>query len=83
MALARRYEAILTGPEVRVLPFDFTAAKAYARVRQDRAIAPSDAIQLACAAAAGIDLFITNDDRLSRAIVPGIHFITSLASAPL
>ena len=37
-----------------------------------------DAIQLACAAAGGTDLFITNDDRLSRKNVPGIAFIQSL-----
>jgi predicted nucleic acid-binding protein len=42
-----------------------------------------DAIQLACAAAAGIDLFITNDDRLSKFHVQGIHFITGLDQAPI
>jgi hypothetical protein len=36
-----------------------------------------DAIQHACAAA--VDLFITNDDRLTRAI---LHGIASLARAP-
>jgi len=35
------------------------------------------------AAAAGVDLFITNDNRLSKRIVPGISFITSLKEAPL
>jgi hypothetical protein len=39
--------------------------------------------QLACAAQAQSDLFITNDDRLTRTRVPGIQFITSLASAPI
>jgi hypothetical protein len=42
-----------------------------------------DAIQLACAAAAGVDLFITNDDRLSRKHVPEVKFITSLERAYL
>jgi predicted nucleic acid-binding protein len=60
-----------------------TAAAAYARIRRDRGIRPPDAIQLACAAAAGVDLFITNDERLSRKIVPGVGFVTSLARAPL
>jgi predicted nucleic acid-binding protein len=46
-------------------------------------IRPPDAIQLACAAEAGIDLFITNDDRLSKKAVRGIHFVTSLKNAPL
>ena len=46
-------------------------------------VMPPDAIQLACAASVGIDLFITNDDRLSRKNIPGINFITSLARAPI
>ncbi|MCY4212767.1 MAG: PIN domain-containing protein [Gammaproteobacteria bacterium] len=81
-SLARRYEqAILTA--ATVLPFDQGAALAFARVRQDRSIKPPDAIQLACASAAGVDLFITNDARLSRKVVPGIHFIQPLANAAL
>ena len=43
----------------------------------------SEPVQLACAAAAGTDLFITNDDRLSRKNVRGIHFIQSLDKATL
>lgn len=50
-------------------------------IRRDRAIAPPDAIQLACAGVAEADLFITNDHRLSRKVVPGIHFIQSLETA--
>ena len=42
-----------------------------------------DAIQLACAAAAGVDLFITNDDRLSRKHVADVKFIASLERAYL
>ena len=40
-------------------------------------------MQLACAAVAGVDMFITNDQRLSRHVVPGIHFIQSLDGAAL
>src|SRR5215208_6399471 len=40
-----------------VLPFDVAAAPRYAEIRTDRTIKAPDAIQLACAAAAGIDLF--------------------------
>jgi predicted nucleic acid-binding protein len=47
----------------------------------DRTIRPPDAIQLACAAQANVDLFITNDDRLSHKVVPGIQFVTSLDKA--
>jgi predicted nucleic acid-binding protein len=66
-----------------VLPFDADCAPTYAAIRADRSIKPPDAIQLSCAAAAGVDLFITNDDRLSRKHVPGVKFITSLERAYL
>ena len=81
-ALVRRYEQAITA-SATVLPFDQAAASAFAAIRRDRAIPPPDAIQLACAAAVGVDLFITNDERLSRRVVPGIHFIQSLAAAAL
>lgn len=79
-ALRRRYEQAL-GSGATVLPFDVDAASHYAEIRQDRSIRPPDAIQLACAAAAEIDLFITNDDRLTRKSVRGIQFIQPLGNA--
>ncbi len=63
---------------VSVLPFDARAALRFAAIRDDRSIRAPDAIQLACAAVGGTDLFITNDDRLRRKNVPGIAFIQSL-----
>ena len=63
---------------VSVLPFDARAALRFAAIRGDRSIRAPDAIQLACAASGATDLFITNDDRLSRKNVPGIAFIQSL-----
>lgn len=63
---------------VTLLAFDAQAALRFAAIRSDRSIRAPDAIQLACAAAVGTDLFITNDDRLSRKNVPGIAFIQSL-----
>jgi predicted nucleic acid-binding protein len=80
---ANRYERMLGTPGVSLVAFDRAAAKVYARLRQDKTLAPPDAIQLACAAAAGCDLFITNDERLSRKIVPGIQFIASLDRAAI
>ena len=80
--LMRRYEQAIAG-SATVVPFDQAAASTFAAVRRDRAIRPPDAIQLACASVAGVDLFITNDQRLSRKVVPGIHFIQSLAVATL
>jgi len=66
-----------------ILAFDVSCAARYAAIRADRTIKAPDAIQLACAAAAGVDLFITNDDRLSRKHVPDVKFITSLERAYL
>lgn len=83
MALAERYRTYFRAPQLRVSPFDMDAAEAYAGIRRDRSIHPADAIQLACAAASEIDLFITNDSRLSKKNVPGIKFISGLREAPL
>ena len=79
--IAERYERLLDSPGVRLVPFDRESARMYAQIRRDRSIRPPDAIQLSCAAAAKTDLFVTNDARLSRKTVPGVHFIAPLASA--
>ncbi len=80
--LARKYQQAITAV-AQVLPFDTTAAGVYARLRCDRSIRAPDAIQLACASAAGADLFITNDAHLHKKHVDGIQFITSLDRAPI
>ena len=72
------YEGVLLGSSVRMVDFDAAAARIYAELRAELKVKAPDAIQLACAAAAKTDLFITNDDRLTRLVVPGIQFITSL-----
>ena len=82
MALAQRCEDLLL-EGATILPFDLAVGRRYADIRgREPTIKAPDAIQLACAAAAGIDLFITNDDRLSKKNVRGIHFVTSLNQAP-
>jgi predicted nucleic acid-binding protein len=75
--LCRQYERALRAGSV-LITFDEKAAQSYAAIRQDRSIRPPDAIQLACAARAQADLFITNDDRLTQKTIAGIQFITSL-----
>lgn len=79
--LVEKYERAITAASV-MLPFDVRAARIYAKLRGDRSLRAPDAIQLACAAAAGVDLFITNDARLHARQVDGIQFIVSLARAP-
>ncbi len=81
-ALARRHEQKITASATGI-SFDRSAAHVFAILRLDRTIQPPDAIQLACAAAAGVDLFITNDSRLNRKVEPGIHFIQAFATATL
>jgi predicted nucleic acid-binding protein len=81
-ALCRKYEQAISASAL-VLAFDVNAAKIYASLRCDRSIRAPDAVQLACAAAAGIDLFITNDARLHGKQVQGIQFIVPLNRAPL
>ena len=83
MELERDYSRLFRHPRITVLSFDAGVAPSYARVRADRSIRPPDAIQLAVASAADMDLFITNDERLSRKNVAGIKFITSLDRAPI
>jgi predicted nucleic acid-binding protein len=78
--LARRYEAALR-QGASIVPFDVEAARLYAGIRQDRTIRPPDAIQLACAAQARVDLFITNDERLSTKSIPRIQFVSALQRA--
>ena len=80
--IASLYEQEIT-QGARLIPFDIEAARIFAAIRCDRSIKPPDAIQLACAAQASCDLFITNDDRLSGKIISGIQFVTSLQRAPL
>lgn len=80
--LCKRYEKAITMTAL-VLPFDLDAARKFSVLRLDRSLRAPDAIQLACAATAGADLFITNDDRLSAMQIDGIHFIVPLSRAPL
>jgi len=79
-ALRQQYEEVLSRT-ARLVAFDREAARRYAGIRRNRTIRPPDAIQLACAAQVGVDLFITNDDRLSRLTIPGIQFLVSLDRA--
>ena len=78
--LARRYEAALR-QGATIIPFDIETSRLYASIRKDRTIRPPDAIQLACAAQASVDLFITNDERLSAKSIPQIQFVSSLQRA--
>lgn len=65
-------------PEVELLPFQPETAERYAQIRAANRVSPADAIHLACAAVAGVNLFLTNDHKLSKLVIPGIDFIAGL-----
>ena len=64
-----------------ILAFEEMASERYREIRESTSVRGPDAIQLACAASAGVEIFVTNDRGLHGLKVPGIHFITSIASA--
>jgi predicted nucleic acid-binding protein len=77
------YRSLFHSRAITLIPFDYAAAEAYSQIRSDKRISRPDAIQLACAASRGVNLFITNDQRLSSKMIPGIGTITSLDAALL
>jgi predicted nucleic acid-binding protein len=81
-SLSARYEEAIAATAL-MIPFDLKAAKIYANLRADRSLRAPDAIQLSCAASAGVDLFVTNDNHLHSKRVNGIQFIASLERVPL
>lgn len=62
------------------LPFDAGAVTPFSRLRGEPKVRVADAIHLACAASAGIDLFLTGDKDLVKLDVPGIQFIWDFTS---
>jgi len=81
MELAGRYEQAITSSSL-VIDFGAQAAKRFAALRCDRSLRAPDAIQLACASIAGVDVFITQDARLHGKQVEGIQFIVPVERAP-
>jgi predicted nucleic acid-binding protein len=71
-----------SGGSVELVAFSLDAAKRYGDIRSRERIRPADAIQLACASAAGTDLFVTNDNRLSGLVVSGVTFDTCIERVP-
>jgi uncharacterized protein len=78
----RRYERAISSAATLVA-FDIKAARFYASIKSSRSVQAPDAVQLSCAASAGVDLFITNDNRLQNQQVPGIQFIVALDRVPV
>lgn len=80
--LCYRYEEAML-KTTTLLSFDLKSARAYGKIRSDRTLRAPDAMQLACAASAGMDLFVTNDHRLQGKNVSGIQFVVSIDRVPV
>lgn len=80
--LCRKYVKHLTSASL-IVPFDVEAAKRYAVLRCDRSLRVPDAMQLACAGIARVDLFVTNDNRLQGKQAAGVQFIVPLDRVPI
>ncbi len=76
--LADAIRQAMQPPHVELLPFDARTAEHFGEIRARCRTSPADSIHLACAAAAGVDLFLTNDTGLMRLDVRGIRFIAGL-----
>jgi uncharacterized protein len=75
---ASKLREFFRSPDLRLLAFKLSTAEIFAEIRGRGGISAGDAIHLACAAEARVDLFLTHDKRLAKKIVPGIQFIATL-----
>ena len=80
--IAEEYDRAIRSTS-EIVNFDVHVARRYASLRATHTLRGADAMQLACAAHAGVDLFITNDAHLRKLNVPGIGFIATLDRVPL
>ncbi len=77
LTIAGRYRCAMAAPFCDVLPFTARTAEYFGQIRGGSGILPADAIQLACAAEAKVDLFVQTTAAWRRKI-PGIQFIADL-----
>jgi predicted nucleic acid-binding protein len=77
-AEATRVKEAVLRAGVRILPFDLAASDRFGILRAKHRRSAADTIHLACAAAVGVDLFITGDEALLKLDVPGVKFIVGI-----
>jgi predicted nucleic acid-binding protein len=80
---ADRVRNYFSGGTVSILPFTFETAEQFSLIRAWTGVSPADAIHLAAAATAGVDIFLTNDRKLLPLKIPGISLIANLEPALL
>ena len=78
METAAQVREAFHSPQIELIPFSPETSDRYARIRASCRVSPADAIHLASAATAGIDLFLTNDQRLQPLSIHGIQFIAGM-----
>ena len=76
--LAAAVRKALQPPWVELLPLTAEVAERYAQISAVHNVSPADAIHLASAATASVNLFLTNDQRLTKLTIPGIDFLSGL-----
>jgi len=74
----KKVRGLFQDPVVTLVPMTVDTAYQYASIRAGKKVSPADAIHLASAAEAEVDLFLTNDHRLQGLTVQGIDFIASM-----
>jgi uncharacterized protein len=78
-----RIKNYFAGGTVSILPFTFETAEQFALIRTWTGASASDAIHLAAAVEAHVDVFLTNDAKLLSLRIPGIPLIANLDPALL
>lgn len=78
LAAIKALKKFFGSKEVEILPFGLEAADRYSIIRAETRVSLADGIHLATAAASGVDLFITNDDKLQALAIPGIRFFANM-----
>lgn len=76
--LVQRLMHLFRSDEVTVLRFTLETGNVYSQIRAQSNVLPADAIHLATAAEAAVDLLLTNDRKLQKLRIPGIHFVSGL-----
>ena len=71
-AIVAQVKEAFRSPEVELLAFTFETSERYARIRAENRVSPADAIHLATAAQAGVNLFLTNDRTLPNLRSPDL-----------
>ena len=76
--IASQVRKAFHAPGIELITFRSETADRFAQIRATHKVSPADAIHLASASDSGVDLFLTNDHRLQKLTLPGIHFIAGM-----